>query len=68
MVGADVPDETVTVILDGLVKNMDTMAQVGNIEFKGMTAKELSRLYGKGKQPPMHPAALKYYKAKGAIK
>lgn len=68
MVGADVPDETVTVILDGLVKNMDTMAQVGNIEFKGMTAKELSRLYGKGSQPPMHPAALKYYKAKGAIK
>lgn len=68
MVGADVPDETVTVILDGLVNNMDTMAQVGNVEFKGMTAKELSRLYGKGKQPPMHPAALKYYKAKGVIK
>lgn len=68
MISADVPDETVTVILDGLVKNMDTMAQVGNVEFKGMTAKELSRLYGKGKQPPMHPAALKFYKEKGAIK
>jgi len=68
MVSADVPDETVTVMLDGLVKNMDTMAQVGNIEFKGMTAKDLSRLYGKGKQPPMHPAALKYYKAARAIK
>ncbi|HPC85565.1 MAG TPA: TAXI family TRAP transporter solute-binding subunit [Smithellaceae bacterium] len=68
MVSADVSDETVTVILDGLVKNMDTMAQVGNIEFKGMTAKELSRLYGKGKQPPMHPAALKFYKEKGAVK
>ncbi|MBP7765602.1 MAG: TAXI family TRAP transporter solute-binding subunit [Deltaproteobacteria bacterium] len=68
MVSADVSDETVTVILDGLVKNMDTMAQVGNIEFKGMTPKELSRLYGKGKQPPLHPAALKYYKEKGAIK
>ncbi|MDD4241908.1 MAG: TAXI family TRAP transporter solute-binding subunit [Smithellaceae bacterium] len=68
MVSADVSDETVTVILDGLVKNMDTMAQVGNIEFKGMTPKELSRLYGKGKQPPLHPAALKFYKEKGAIK
>jgi TRAP transporter TAXI family solute receptor len=68
MVSADVPDETVTLMLDGLLKNMDTMAQVGNVEFKGMTAKELSRLYGKGKQPPMHPAALKFYKDKGAIK
>ena len=68
MVSADVPDETVTVILDGLLKNMETMAQVGNVEFKGMTAKDLSRLYGKGKQVPMHPAALKFYKSKGAIK
>jgi len=67
VVSADVPDETVTVILEGLVSNMDTMAQVGNIEFSGMTAKDLSRLYGKGKQPPMHPAALKFYKEKGAI-
>jgi TRAP transporter TAXI family solute receptor len=68
MVSADVPDETVTAILDGLVKNMDTMTQVGNVEFKGMTSKELSRLYGKGEQPLMHPAALKYYKAAGVIK
>ncbi len=68
VVSADVPDETVTVILNGLVNNMETMAQVGNVEFKGMTAADLSRLYGKGNQPPMHPAALKFYKEKGAIK
>ena len=68
VVSADVPDETVTVILDGMLKNMETMAQVGNVEFKGMTAKDLSRLYGKGKQIPMHPAALKFFKDKGAIK
>jgi len=68
VVSADVPDETVTVILDTMLKNMDTMAQVGNVEFKGFTAKELSRLYGKGKQIPMHPAALKFFKDKGAIK
>jgi TRAP transporter TAXI family solute receptor len=68
VVGADVPDETVTAILDTMLKNMDTMAQVGNIEFKGFTAKDLSRLYGKGSQIPLHPAALKFYKDKGAIK
>lgn len=68
VVSADVPDETVVAILDGMLKNMDTMAQVGNVEFKGMTAKDLSRLYGKGKQLPLHPAAFKYYKEKGAIK
>lgn len=68
LVSADVPDQTVVTLLDGLLQNMDTMAQVGNMEFKGMTAKDLARLYGKGKQIPLHPAALKYYKEKGAIK
>lgn len=68
VINADVPDETVTAILDTMVKNMDTMAQVGNTEFKGFTPKDLSRIYGKGKQIPMHPAAIKFFKDKGVIK
>ena len=68
VVSADVPDDTVNAILDAMLNNMDTMAQVGNVEFKGFTAKDISRLYGKGKQISMHPAALKFFKAKGAIK
>ncbi|MFZ5647664.1 MAG: TAXI family TRAP transporter solute-binding subunit [Bacillota bacterium] len=67
VVSADMPDETVRKILDALLKNMDTMAQVGNSEFKGFTAKDLTKLYGKGKQIPFHPAAEKYFKEKGAI-
>lgn len=67
VVRADMPDETVTKILDAVIANMDTMAQVGNSEFKGFTAKELSRLYGKGSQIPFHPAAVEYFKEKGAI-
>jgi len=68
IVPSDLPAETATAILDTLVKNMDTMAQVGNSEFKGFTAKELSRLYGKGTQLPLHPAALKFYKDHKAIR
>ncbi|MCX7983144.1 MAG: TAXI family TRAP transporter solute-binding subunit [Syntrophales bacterium] len=68
LVAADVSAETITAILDTLVKSMDTMAQVGNSEFQGFTAKELSRLYGKGTQLPMHPAALKFFKDQKAIK
>lgn len=67
LVHAKVPDETVVAILDTLLKNMDTMALVGNIEFKDFTAKDLCRLHGKGGQLPLHPAALKFYKEKGAI-
>ncbi|MFZ5650218.1 MAG: TAXI family TRAP transporter solute-binding subunit [Bacillota bacterium] len=67
VVSADMPDETVRKILDALLKNMDTMAQVGNSEFKGFTAKDLAKLYGKGRQIPLHPAAEKYFKEKGAI-
>lgn len=67
VVRADMPDETVTKMLEAILKNMDTMAQVGNSEFKGFTAKELSRLYGQGVQIPYHPAAEKFFKEKGAI-
>jgi len=68
LVSADIPAETVTAILDTLLKNMNTMAQVGNSEFQGFTAKELSRIYGKGTQLPLHPAALKFFKDHKAIK
>ncbi|SFR04619.1 TAXI family TRAP transporter solute-binding subunit [Desulfoscipio geothermicus] len=67
VVRADMPDETVTKILESIINNMDSMAQVGNSEFKGFTAKELSRLHGKGKQIPYHPAAEKFFKDNGAI-
>ncbi|GBF35031.1 TRAP transporter solute receptor [Desulfocucumis palustris] len=67
VVKADMPDETVAKILDSMLKNMDSMAQVGNSEFNGFTAKELIRLYGSGSQLPLHPAAEKYFKEKGAI-
>ena len=67
VVSADMPEDTVRKILDALLKNMETMAQVGNSEFRGFTAKDLVRLYGKGKQIPLHPAAEKYFKEKGVI-
>ncbi|MDK2887752.1 MAG: uncharacterized protein PWP72_630 [Thermoanaerobacter sp.] len=67
VVRADMPDETVAKILEAILKNMDTMAQVGNSEFKGFTAKDLIRLYGKGSQIPLHPGAEKFFKEKGAI-
>lgn len=67
VVRADLPDETVTVLLDAMLNNMDTMAQVGNSEFSGFTAKELTRLHGQGAQVPFHPAAEKFFKDKGAI-
>lgn len=68
IVRADLDDETVTEILESVLANMETMAQVGNSEFKGFTAENLSRLYGKGEQIPFHPAAVKFFKEKGAIK
>lgn len=68
LVSADLSADSVTAILDTLVKNMDTMAQVGNSEFQGFTAKELARVYGKGTQLPLHPAALKFFKDHKAIK
>lgn len=68
VVRADMPEETVKAILKALLNNMETMAQVGNSEFKGFTAKDLCRLYGKGPQIPFHPAAEKFFKEQGAIK
>ncbi|MCL6446608.1 MAG: TAXI family TRAP transporter solute-binding subunit [Armatimonadetes bacterium] len=67
VVRKDIPEDTVDKILSCLLENMDAMAQVGNSEFKGFTAKDLARLYGKGKQLPLHPGAEKFYKEKGAI-
>lgn len=67
VVKADMPDETVVKLLDSMLKNMDTMAQVGNSEFKGFTAKELIRLHGQGSQIPLHPAAEKFFKDQGAL-
>ncbi len=67
LISRDVSDETVRAMLDSILKNMETMAQVGNSEFQGFTVKDMIRIYGKGKQIPLHPAAKKFYEEKGAI-
>ena len=65
MVNKDLPDEAVEKICDAVLKNMDVMAEVGNSEFKGFTAKEMSRLAGEGPQPKYHPGAVKFYAKHG---
>lgn len=65
LVRKDMPGETVEQILDGILNNMDTMANVGNSEFKGFTAKDLLKF--KETKLPLHPAAVKYFQEKGVL-
>ena len=65
LANGQIPAETIEKICDAVLKNMDVMAEVGNSEFKGFDAKQMSRMAGVGEQIPFHPGAVKFFEKNG---